>query len=218
MIFRGLNPKERLDPSEMRHANIPDDFWRARVADIPDNYSCKPRISWYTESILDHLMGGIGLLLHGPKGHGKTYAAAAILKVAIGHHASALFLEMDRIGETFIERGRCEFEEEEKTLLERARTADLLALDDLGAEHISRSGFSIRALEALCRYRLHRRRSTILTTNLALTKPGSPDNLDRVYGDWVVSVLKGKVIPLHVHGIDWREKQHQDLMKRAGGN
>lgn len=200
-------PRDKLTEQDMLHANIPADYWRAGVDRV--DYE-GDEFGRYRDRIVPYMRRGVGLLLHGPKGHGKTYAACALLRVAIKHRARGFYLEVNRLQEVYIERSTTEFDVEEVSMLERARRAELLVLDDLGEEHVKE--FSTRVLEGLCRYRLSRRRSTIFTTNL----PVKGGELERIYGGWITSVLKGKVHPLRIQGTDWREKQARALEQELG--
>ena len=198
----------------MHLANIGKRYWKATVRDIPKDYRCREIILRYHDQIIENVWDGIGLLLFGPKGHGKTHAAIALLKKALAHNARGLFLPVNRLQEVVIERSRLEFDEDEDvTILERARLADLLILDDLGEEHTK--DFSARMLENLCRYRSNRHRATIFTTNL------NPDpkvgELVQHYGTWIESILKGMAAPIKVIGRDWREDEAREIKRRVMG-
>lgn len=194
-------------------ANIGKKYRAATVRDIPDNYRCKEVMLRYYEEIVENMRDGVGLLLFGPKGHGKTHIAIALLKKAMAHNAVCLFLPVNRLQEVVIEKSALEFDEEDELLRDRARRADLLILDDLGEEHTKE--FSTRVLENLCRYRSNRSLATIFTTNLK-TDPKAGE-LARHYGSWIESVLKGAVAPIKVIGKDWREEQAQELQRRIEG-
>ena len=206
--------RDGLTRTTMRLANIGRDYWQTKISDIPDDYECKGAIDQYIGSLWDYVRRGVGLVLHGPKGHGKTHIAIGILKrVLLFRGARGLLLPVNRLQEVVIERSVLEWDEDEIPLIERARRANLLVLDDLGEEH-SRE-FSQRQLENLCRYRSVRRRSTIFTTNLLVKR--DDNELERAYGDWITSVLKGKNLPVLVRGTDWRGLQEERLKQEFRG-
>ena len=195
----------------MRLANIGKNFWKATLSDISEDYDCKRYMLRYADNIIPNMRDAIGLLLHGPKGHGKTHIACALLKQAISHNARCLFLPVNMLQTAVIEKTPLlGFDDEEILFIDRARTCDLLVLDDLGEEHAR--DFSIRMLENLCRIRSNDALATIFTSNV-----GHVSKLDDIYGDWVGSLFKEMACPIKVQGIDWRDKCEKKQRRRVRG-
>ena len=114
-----------------------------------------------------------GLLLYGPHGVGKTHLAVGILKEVIrtkgarGHFFETR--ELLRLVRDTFNRGT---EETEMDILGPVLEADLLVLDDLGAEKSSEWVQETLGLVVNTRY--NAKRATIFTSNLV----DSPDNTD----------------------------------------
>ena len=83
-----------------------------------------------------------------------------------------------------------------KTDVKRFENADLLIIDDLGAEFVS--SFSVAAFYNLLNVRTLNGRSTIVSTNL------SPKELNRNYQERITSRLFGEFTVLHFFGRDVR--------------
>ena len=77
---------------------------------------------------------GIGLLIYGPPGNGKTYASSCIANELIDNMIPVICVSinglLDRIKQTFNTWGK----EGEETILRSLSNADLLIIDDLGTE------------------------------------------------------------------------------------
>jgi len=92
----------------------------------------------YVASIKERLQDGKGLLLMGPVGTGKTHLVASMIHEAIEKHVVlAVFVTVPEL----LARIRASFEkgnqETQGELFELVRSADLLVLDDIGAEKTS---------------------------------------------------------------------------------
>ena len=114
-----------------------------------------------------------GLLLYGPHGVGKTHLAAGILKEVIRTKGARGFFfetrELLRLVRETFNRGN---DETEMDVLAPVLDADLLVLDDLGAEKTSEWVQETLGLVVNTRY--NARLATIFTSNLV----DSPDNTD----------------------------------------
>lgn len=105
-----------------------------------------------------------GLLLAGGCGSGKTHLAAAIVNALIERGYRGVFLTSGRYLDSL--KGAFGNAERMRAVQEEARRADLLVLDDLGAETISDWGKS--ELFALLNDRYEQMLPTVLTTNLTM--------------------------------------------------
>jgi DNA replication protein DnaC len=117
---------------------------------------------------------GRGLVLLGPTGVGKTYAAAALLNEVEG---CGFFIHAQELA-----RAVLLFEDGEETL-QRTLTTPLLILDDFGS-HSARDGGMVQAfIDELIAVREANRRATVITSNLTppeLKKRLSARAMDRL--------------------------------------
>lgn len=94
--------------------------------------------------------------------------------------------------------GSRSFDEKKKTI-EGMKNADVVVLDDLGAEkELSSKGTAIGAIQLVLKHRYNQARPTIITTNL-----GQQD-LEDYIGQRVWSRIRGKSMFLMLTGVDRR--------------
>ncbi|BER92713.1 ATP-binding protein [Atrimonas thermophila] len=146
----------------------------------------------YVQDIERNVEKGIGLVLCGPVGTGKTHLAVAVLKEAIGAGYSGLFQTapelMYRWNATYSSSGTTE-EEFFRTL----RDVRFLVIDDLG-----KGKWSERVAErlyAVINARYNELNPTVITTNLVgqdLRKYVGDAIADRLYDSCLFIEFKGK--------------------------
>ena len=106
-----------------------------------------------------------GLLLHGPHGVGKTHLAVGMLKEAIRRTgAHGYFFETRELLRLVRDTYNRSVEETEMDVLGPVLHADLLVLDDLGAER--KSDWVLETLGLVVNTRYNAKRPTIFTSNL----------------------------------------------------
>lgn len=108
------------------------------------------------------------LLFEGGYGTGKTHLAAAIGNVRLAEGDTVVFITapdlLDQLRNTFSPSSEDSYD----NVFERLRTADLLILDDLGAENPS--GWALEKLYQLINHRYAGQLPTVITTNLPLER------------------------------------------------
>ncbi len=165
---------------------------------------------------------GMGLLLTGTPGLGKTHLAVSILRQVIAANAATGFFWEHK---ELLERLRSFYDLRsagaENTLLRTLITCDLLVLDDLG--EIAPSEWAWDTTAYLLNARYNENRSTIITTNrpnapALASRPGEESSQradarlaykretlgDRI-GDRMRSRLMEMCVHLHLQGADFRE-------------
>jgi DNA replication protein DnaC len=116
-----------------------------------------------------------GLLFHGPYGVGKTHLAVAVLKAVIRKTgARAYFFETPELLRQVRHTYNARVDETEMGVLEPILQADILVLDDLGAEKTSE--WVQETLGVVINSRYNKRRPMILTSNLHDPHDGTDPN------------------------------------------
>lgn len=181
-------------------------------------------VSKWGREVKDHITGdGLGLLLMGPAGRGKTLlahlACDAVLNaetyirgtssrdvlLALSVHGYLdLFRRemdcMDLVRKAGDQDAATEYMKIEK-LLQRIRTKiKVVLIDDIGKEHRTATGYAKNQIERMIRARGNRGLPTIITTNLG------GDELAETYGVSFASYMLQVCVPVVVGGDDFRRR------------
>lgn len=151
----------------------------------------------YVDNFPEMKKRGKGLLLYGPVGTGKTYAAACIANELISQGRPCLVTNFARITNTL--QGM--FDGKQRYLDDLNRL-DLLIIDDLAAERDT--SYMNEMIFGIIDSRYRSGKPLIVTSNLTqadLKEPGSIDR-KRIY-----SRLLEMCVPIEVKGADRREKK-----------
>ena len=156
-------------------SDIPAAAWRFDNAPVMTKQLIKAKE--YAEKWDDFSREGIGLLLFGNVGTGKSYAAGCIANALIDRMISVLYVDMTDV----VNRMQGNFGADRDSYLKRITRPDLLILDDLGAERNTSYGKE-RVFDIVNR-RLLSRKPMIITTNIALSVMQKATDLDdrRIY-------------------------------------
>lgn len=182
--------------------NVPEEYWYAQVGGA--NERMRPLVARYIRSIEDKIARGVGLLLYGGPGVGKTAFAAMIAKESRASYHTVLFARIWELREMI--RSRMEFDAD-STMSERTREVDVLILDDLREEDANERFFTLSEIQQLVLYRSSRRRVTVITTRL------DRDTLSGPPMDRFAEVL----VPLEMSGPNLRAEQRRELIQEIHG-
>jgi DNA replication protein DnaC len=122
--------------------------------------------------------GGRGLIITGPVGVGKSHLAAAAVNELIPRGVSAVFQNVPELLARFKATYRQGAGEKESDLLRGLEEADLVVLDDLGAEKVTEWTESMLYQVIDARYR--QKRPVVVTSNLRVYGPA--DTLEAAIG------------------------------------
>ena len=169
------------------------------MREIPQ-YPYKAIVAKYVEKLADQVRKGIGLILWGPYGSGKSAIGCILLK--------ALFVKTGQIGlwvratdiPSFVIE-KTSFDSVE-TYKDRMASVPLLVIDELIVRGNDR--FRETVVEDLIRERTNEGLATIITTNLP------PSELRKRYPA-LAAVLQECSLPIKVHGCDFRKSKRVSL-------
>jgi DNA replication protein DnaC len=145
-----------------------------------------------------------GLLFYGDAGVGKTHLAVALMKEAIVRKgARAVFYEVRELLKLVRDTYRDSTEVSELEVLKPVLEAELLVLDDLGAE--KKSEWVDETLGLVVNTRYSERRVTVLTTNLRDLENTEPGSFAYHLGLRTRSRLKEMCEWVFIYAVDARE-------------
>ena len=149
---------------------------------------------------------GIGLLLFGDVGTGKSYAAGCIANALIDRLESVLFVGMSDV----VNRMQGNFGADRDHYMESLMRPDLLILDDLGAER--NTSFGKERVFDVVDKRLLSGKPMIVTTNIPLSVMKQAGDLDdrRIF-DRILEVC----VPIMFDGDSFRKSTAADNLKKA---
>lgn len=199
-----------LTVKHLERMNLPKRFWNPKLMLISEDgeLSARQSVESYLKNAKKLTEDGAGLLFWGDNGKGKTSAACFILLHLRLKGLSCLFyesasLKADKINGVMFD--------DKSTVWERALTVDVLLLDDLGKGVQDQTGFGVRLLDELLRYRYARLKPTFVTTNMP------PSQLKAELKPSTMSTLKEAILPIKVEGKDFREERKNDLLNIIKG-
>ena len=186
-------PGRKIDKSDMYRMGVGPRFWGCTFDKIPDKCPHKEPFGKWLSKITYNLNKGIGLLLSGDYGAGKTSLAVIAMKHTFVRKGSAIMIRGNQLRTAVIG----DEEDDDMTVRKRLTEVDLLTLDDVGSEH--ETAFGVSLMEEILRERYDKRKATIITTNL------SNDDLAKKLGESMISFLSASTIHIICTGHDFRE-------------
>lgn len=197
---------------DMLETGIPERYWRVTLEGVTAVVGAEGplavKLQAYLDRIEDNARRGIGLLLSGLNGTGKTAAAVIVAKEYKRRGATVLFVTAGDVLDYKIDG---HWWSDDTSYWEWCREVDVLVLDDLGKG--GASGYEATMWDQLLRYRHQRGYVTILTTNLALDGAGADREagLAAALKRSTLEVLKESVWPLRVGGVNRRDAAARDV-------
>jgi DNA replication protein DnaC len=190
----------------MREARVPHRYLRCELATFEHDMDSQREAFRRAAAFVDAFpVVDRGLLLYGPHGVGKTHLAVGVLKAAIRDKgARGYFFETRELLRLVRDTYNRSVDETEMDVLAPVLKADLLVLDDLGAERTSEWVQETLGLVVNTRY--NERRATIFTSNL-VDSPDSTDPRSFIFqrGARTRSRLTEMCHWVEMHGVDVRE-------------
>ena len=192
--------RRELTQDDLIRARVPRRYWTAKLMEVQE--ASREVADKYLREIAEMHGRGVGLLMWGPNGVGKTSLAVVIGKEYRRRGHSLLFLESAELKGAIIHN---EAFDEEQTLWDRAKSVDVLLIDDLGKGVQDSTGFGARVLDELIRHRNANKRVTFITTNMTLKL------LEDELKASTMHSLKECIFPVKIGGEDLREKAKNEI-------
>jgi len=193
--------KRSLTLRDFDRAQIPDRLRAASLETIPAEIKYRADLTKYIENIDRNLRVGTGIAFMGPYGGGKSASAVIVAKEIMSRGGSVLFIEENALIGAVLKQ---EEYSEDVSMQSRAETVDLLIADDIG---LSPQSVNLHVTETLIKHRVHRRKTTIITTNLM------KKDFDARYRT-IASALQEAALPILCEGVAWREGIAASLVRQ----
>ncbi len=150
----------------------------------------------YAKNFAEYKKKGVGMILKGPVGTGKTSLAVAILQEVIRAYGGGLFIPMASLLDNLLTMSKRDVEEAIR-FENRVRSTPLLILDDLGAEY--ENNWVRTKVDAIITERCNRLLPVIVTTNL------KAEELMSTYQERIYDRLKGCSLIVNFSGESMRK-------------
>lgn len=200
-------PRQKSLAKHYTAAGIGRDFQRMDWSDWYGDEKVFHHIHDYLLNYEAYVDRGVGLLLWGAVGTGKTFLINMIAKELVRRRVTTYATIFSGMVEAFTAGWR---QDEDKRWFERKFLySDALFLDDIGKEFKSSNRLSPTTFDMILRTRDQDSRATFISTNLSDTQ------LSYGYGASVLSMLQGRNILLEVSGEDYRTPGGQRIKTEA---
>lgn len=187
------------------NAGIGTTYQRLDFFDYEGDQGVLEALLKYIEGYERYASRGIGLLLTGSYGTGKTLLANLILKefVKAGYKvfATTFAQTIDMLTAGW------KSNDDRRYFQRRFVDSEILLLDDIGRELRSKSNLTESTFDTILRTRVQEGRPSFITTNM------SPEELGDGYGSAVLSLLKEHSIVCEMSGEDFRSRSNARTLK-----
>ena len=157
-------------------------------------------MSEYIDDFDAYIRNGLGMILHGSSGTGKTLSAVLIAKALILRGVSVHFATFNELISSFA--AGWHNEESKAWFYKKIKNASVLIIDDVGKEMKSQGslGLSRSVIDEVLRHRVGMSKPTFITTNSTM------EDMSKLYGLSVLSLLSESSIERTFTGEDYRRK------------
>lgn len=166
-----------------------------------------------SDYVLGHdrmIRGGMGLLLHGPLGTGKTFLANMVLKELIRRGYNCWATTFANTIEAFT--ATWGNKDEKQWFARRFMYSQILLLDDLGRDLRTGNNLPQSTFDSILRTRVQDGRTTLITTNMTMRE------LETGYGAASLSMLREVSLRIEFSGADFRPRANARTLTELDDN
>lgn len=183
------------------NAGIGNTYQRLDWEDYKGDHDVVMRIAKYVDNHEAYIRQGVGLILTGPFGSGKTMLGNLALKDFVKLRYRCYATTFAQTVDMYTAGWRSQ--EEKRRFNDRFVKSDVLLLDDVGRETRNKSKLNETTFDSILRTRVQHGKPTFLTSNLSM------EELEEGYGSAVLSLLMENSTLIKVEGEDYRPKARE---------
>lgn len=157
----------------------------------------------YADNAESYASNGIGMVLHGMRGNGKTMIASLLLKKLMASGYDGFFTTFQGLLDLYTKGWGRNAPEHQEWFDRRVKNAGVLVVDDMGREHDGRLKVAEAAFDDVLRTRVMGDRPTILTSNRSIKELGELYSLN------ALSLLDEVSLVVEFNGEDYRSRQRE---------
>lgn len=180
-------------------AAIPKEFWSVEDLDMDNNDQCSIMISRYIKNLSNARKKGLGFLMMGENGVGKTTLATLVLSKAIRAGWSAFYITAHDMVDIIFKSFK---NERLGKLLDSKLDSDFVVIDEIDKTHIKGdNSYVLTKVDSILRRRRAIVKPTTLITNMTEAE------LNRMLGASIMSIVSSSMKQLRFRPGDFRKKQ-----------
>jgi len=185
-------------------------YQRLDWSDFSGDPEALAQVSDYILRYDEMLREGMGLLLSGPLGTGKTFLSTMVLKELIKRGYNCWATTFANTIEAFT--ATWGNQEEKQWFAKKFMYSQVLLLDDLGRDLRTGNNLPQSTFDSILRTRVQEGRTTLLTTNMSMRE------LESGYGSAVLSLLKEVSLRIEFTGDDFRPRANARTLTELNDN
>lgn len=155
----------------------------------------------YADSAQQFINAGLGMIISGTPGTGKTLLAVLLLKALLKQGYDGYFTQFNQMLDDYSSGWRDRSDKD--WFLRRVTNAGVLVIDDIGRESKGRENVTTPMFDQVIRSRVANARPTIITTNF------TKEEMQSGYGPNVMSLLAERSIDHTLNGLDYRPRANE---------
>lgn len=186
-----------MNPDYLNRMRLPKRLWGTTIGVVQNPQ--RKYLEKFIANMDAFLKRGVGLLLWGDYGRGKSSAGAVLLQSIADRGRTGLFVYADDITGYVINKTAFDAD---MTMIERMMTVDLLVIDDFTIA--KKDSFADSKFEMIFRRRTSEMKSTIITTNLSPTF--IKENFPALF-----AVMIEVLFPVRFDGMNLRESSRDGI-------